>query len=91
MGADLLVETLQGLADGTIVPEKQDNAQASPCRFVASARANASGFHCSTVSALDMIQYGCKPPPEQTTMLGRGRPVALMKAAKATVASVRSL
>ncbi len=29
MGADLLVETLQGLAAGTIVPEKQDNAQAT--------------------------------------------------------------
>jgi methionyl-tRNA formyltransferase len=29
MGADLLVETLNGLVRGTIVPEKQDNAQAS--------------------------------------------------------------
>jgi methionyl-tRNA formyltransferase len=29
MGADLLVETLAGLARGTILPEKQDHAQAS--------------------------------------------------------------
>ncbi len=29
MGADLLVDTLQGLQAGQIVPEKQDNAQAS--------------------------------------------------------------
>jgi methionyl-tRNA formyltransferase len=29
MGADLLVETLQGLAAGKIVPEKQDSAQAT--------------------------------------------------------------
>jgi methionyl-tRNA formyltransferase len=29
MGADLLVETLDGLRQGTIVPEKQDSAQAS--------------------------------------------------------------
>ena len=29
MGADLLVETLAGLAEGRIVPEKQDNAQAT--------------------------------------------------------------
>ncbi len=29
MGADLLVETLAGLASGTILPEKQDHAQAS--------------------------------------------------------------
>ena len=29
MGADLLVETLAGLRPGTIVPEKQDDAQAT--------------------------------------------------------------
>jgi len=29
MGADLLVETLEGLAAGAIVPEKQDSAQAT--------------------------------------------------------------
>lgn len=29
MGADLLIEALEGLADGRIVPEKQDNAQAT--------------------------------------------------------------
>ena len=29
MGADLLVETLRGLATGTIAPEKQDSAQAT--------------------------------------------------------------
>jgi methionyl-tRNA formyltransferase len=29
MGANLLVETLDGMADGSIVPEKQDNNQAS--------------------------------------------------------------
>ena len=29
LGADLLVETLSGLSDGAIVPEKQDNSQAT--------------------------------------------------------------
>jgi methionyl-tRNA formyltransferase len=34
MGADLLVETLAGLAAGRIVPEKQDNAQATYARLL---------------------------------------------------------
>jgi len=32
MGADLLVETLAGLAEARIIPEKQDNAQATTRR-----------------------------------------------------------
>ena len=34
MGADLLVETLAGLAAGTIVPEKQDSSQATYARLL---------------------------------------------------------
>src|SRR5208283_4646405 len=34
MGADLLVETLAGLAAGTIVPRKQDSSQATYARLL---------------------------------------------------------
>ncbi|MGB7758993.1 MAG: methionyl-tRNA formyltransferase, partial [Bryobacteraceae bacterium] len=34
MGADLLVETLAGLAAGTIVPQKQDSSQATYARLL---------------------------------------------------------
>lgn len=76
MGADLLVETLQGLADGTIVPEKQDNAQAT----LAPLLKKEDGLIDWTRPAWDIHNQvrGLQPwPGAQTTF--RGQPLQIWK------------
>jgi methionyl-tRNA formyltransferase len=76
MGADLLVETLQGLADGTIVPEKQDNAQAT----LAPLLKKEDGLIDWTRPAWDIHNQvrGLQPwPGAQTTF--RGQPLQVWK------------
>jgi methionyl-tRNA formyltransferase len=76
MGADLLVETLEGLAAGTIVPEKQDDAQAT----LAPLLKKEDGAIDWTGAALDIHNRvrGLQPWPGAQTSF-RGIPLHLWK------------
>jgi methionyl-tRNA formyltransferase len=76
MGADLLIETLAGLAAGTIVPEKQDSSQASYARLLKKEDGIVDWSRLALV--IHNQVRGMQPWPGAQTIF-RGRPLSIWK------------
>ena len=76
MGAGLLVETLEGLAAGTIVPEPQDDAQATLAPIIKK-EDGVINWTCSSKSIHDQVR-GLQPWPGAQTRF-RGAPLQVWK------------
>lgn len=72
LGADLLVETLAGLSEGRIVPQKQDNAQATYAPLLK--KEDGRIDWCRDAQAIHNQVRGLQPWPGATTSF-RGQPL----------------